>query len=128
MERIILIMFNNFYNMENQSYQTNLPKLPNAVVVLILGIASIVFSCFFVGPVCGIIGLCLSGKGVKMHQTSPNAYSGYGMLNAGRITSIIGLVFGVIYIIMFFVASSLLANFLGNLPLVGGFYENMLDF
>ncbi len=73
--------------------------LPNATAVLVLGICSIVFSCFFVGLILGIIGLALSGKGRSMYQQNPDQYEGYGTLNAGFILSIIGVVLGVIYLI-----------------------------
>ncbi len=73
--------------------------LPNATAVLVLGICSIVFSCFFVGLILGIIGLALSGKGRSMYHSEPEKYEGYGTLNAGFILSIIGVVLGVIYLI-----------------------------
>jgi len=73
--------------------------LPNATTVLVLGICSIVFSCFFVGLVLGIIGIVLSGKGRKLYKENPNAYDGYGQLNAGFIMSIIGAALGTLYAI-----------------------------
>lgn len=75
----------------NEELQNQKVSLPNAVTVLVLGICSIVFSCALVGLVCGIIGLVLSGKGMKMHKENPDMYLNYGMLNAGKITSIIGI-------------------------------------
>ena len=71
--------------------------LPNATTVLVLGICSIVFSCFFVGLILGIIGLVLSGKGRKMYKEAPALYEGYGQLNAGFIMSIIGTALGALY-------------------------------
>lgn len=68
--------------------------LPNATATLVLGICSIVFGCFFVGLVLGIIGLAISGKSRAMYMQNPNEYEGYGSLNAGRILSIIGIVLG----------------------------------
>ena len=73
--------------------------LPNATTVLVLGICSIVFSCFFVGLVLGIIGIVLSGKGRKMYKEAPALYEGYGQLNAGFIMSIIGTSLGALYTI-----------------------------
>jgi hypothetical protein len=48
----------------------NKPMLPNATAVLVLGICSIVFGCFFIGLALGIIGIILSGKGrcTKKHR------------------------------------------------------------
>jgi len=64
--------------------------LPNATTVLVLGICSIVFSCFFVGLVLGIIGLVIASKPRKMYKETPDLYDGYSSLNAGYIMSIIG--------------------------------------
>ena len=78
-------------------------KLPNSTAVLVLGICSILFSCLFVGIALGIIGIVLSGKGRKMYKEDPNLYDGYSQLNAGFITSIIGLSISVIYIIYYII-------------------------
>lgn len=67
---------------------------PNSVAALVLGIASIVFGCAIVGLVCGIIGLIYANKGLKEYNQNPQLYNGNGMLNAGKITSIIGIIFG----------------------------------
>lgn len=84
--------------------------LPNATAVLVLGICSIVFSCFFVGLVLGIIGIVLSGKPRKMYKTTPDLYDGYGQLNAGFITSIIGTCLGAIYVIYWLVVVAILGG------------------
>jgi hypothetical protein len=88
--------------MENQYQQNQFqPKseLPNATAVLVLGICSIVFSCFFIGLICGIIGLVLAGKGRVMYRENPNLYANYGQLNAGWIMSIIGVILGGLYVV-----------------------------
>ncbi len=73
--------------------------LPNATTVLVLGICSIVFSCFFIGLILGIIGLVLASKPRKMYRESPDLYEGYSSLNAGYIMSIIGAALGGLSII-----------------------------
>lgn len=73
--------------------------MPNATAVLVLGICSIVFSCFFVGLVLGIIGLVLGNKAKALYKESPAIYDGYGQLNAGWIMSIIGLCLSALYVI-----------------------------
>lgn len=77
--------------------------LPNATTVLVLGICSIVFSCFFVGAILGIIGLVLGGKAKKVYKASPNLYEGYGQVNAGYIMSIIGTCLGGLYLLYWIV-------------------------
>ena len=73
--------------------------LPNSTAVLVLGICSIVFSCFFVGLILGIIGIAISSKGRKMNKENSSIYEGFGALNAGYIMSIIGTVLGSLYIV-----------------------------
>jgi len=78
---------------------TDKQMLPNATTVLVLGICSIVFSCFFVGLVLGIIGLVIASKPRKMYKETPDLYDGYSSLNAGYIMSIIGTALGGLYTI-----------------------------
>ena len=80
--------------------------LPNSTAVLVLGICSIIFGCFFVGLILGIVGITMAGKGRKMYVSNPELYDGYGALNAGWIMSIIGTILGGLYTIywMIFIA------------------------
>jgi len=84
--------------------------LPNSTAVLVLGICSIVFGCFFVGLVLGIIGISLSKQGRKMYNQNPNLYDGYGALNAGYIMSIIGLVLSGLYVIYWIIAVAIIGG------------------
>lgn len=81
----------------------NKQELPNSTATLVLGICSLVFGCFFVGIILGIIGLTISGKSKKLYLQNPNNYNGYGALNAGRIMSIIGVVLGAITILFYII-------------------------
>ena len=67
------------------------PTLPNATVILVLGICSIVLGCWGIGLVCGIIAVVMSGKPRKMYKENPGAYDGWGQVNAGYIMGIIGI-------------------------------------
>ncbi|PHX82069.1 MAG: hypothetical protein CK539_06575 [Flavobacteriales bacterium] len=69
--------------------------VPNATLVLVLGICSLVICGF--GPILGTIGLVMSGSGKKAYELNPSMYkeSSFKNLNAGRICSIIGLCLGV---------------------------------
>ncbi len=85
---------------QNQNiFSNSKTPLPNATAVLVLGICSIVFSCFFVGAILGIIGLVLGSKSKKLYKISPELYDGYSQLNAGFIMSIIGTCLGGLYLI-----------------------------
>lgn len=70
------------------------PTVPNAVATLVLGILAVITSCYFIGIIFGIIGLVLANKGKQVYNANPTAYTGYGMLNAGFICSIIGTAIG----------------------------------
>jgi hypothetical protein len=83
-------------------------KLPNATAVLVLGICSIVFGCFVVGMVLGIIGLVLAGKSKRLYKENPDKYEGYGSLNAGFVMSIIGTIIGSLYTIYWVIAVAFL--------------------
>ncbi len=84
--------------------------LPNATAVLILGICSIVFGCFFVGLILGIVGISMSSKGRKMYKENPALYEGYGQLNAGYIMSIIGTALSGLYIIYWLIVVAILGG------------------
>ena len=85
-------------------------SLPNSTAVLVLGICSIVFGCFFVGLILGIIGISLSSKGRRMFKDNPDIYEGYGSLNAGFIMSIIGTVLSGLYIFYWIIAVAILGG------------------
>ncbi|WP_074409973.1 CCC motif membrane protein [Aquimarina megaterium] len=80
----------------------NKQQLPNATLVLIFGIASIV-TCFcygFLGLVFGIIALVLAKKAKELYLENPELYTGYENLNAGRICAIIGTILSSLYLLI----------------------------
>ena len=89
--------------------------LPNSTATLVLGICSLVFVCFLFGFILGIIGLGISGKSKHLYLQSPNDYSGYGALNAGRVMSIIGVILGTILILYMLIAEVFDYSFFGFL-------------
>jgi len=78
-------------------------SLPNSTAVLVLGILSILCSCFFVGLLLGIIGIVMAGKGRKLNKENPGVYGGAGALNAGYVMSIIGTIVGGLYTVYWIV-------------------------
>lgn len=75
-------------NPYGQPYGASNPQPhPRGVAVLVLGIIGL-FSCL---P-CAIIALVLANSALKEIDQNPSAYSNRGMVNAGRILGIIGLV------------------------------------
>ncbi|WP_205313871.1 CCC motif membrane protein [Pedobacter nanyangensis] len=79
--------------------------LPNATIVLVLGILSIVTCCCFygvVGLVLGIVALILSRKDKQNYLANMSYYtlSSYKNLNAGRVCAIIGLILSGIILLL----------------------------
>jgi hypothetical protein len=92
-------------------------NLPNATSVLVLGILSIVFCCYyffsFIGVILGIIALALASKDMKLYAAGPEKYSlsSYNNLKAGRTCAIIGVVVSfAIFVIFMLVLFGLLAT------------------
>ena len=74
-------------------------KLPHSQSALILGIFSIVTSCCcsgLPGIILGFFGMNEAKKAKQVYDQNPEMYSGIGNADTGRITSIIGIVLGII--------------------------------
>ena len=94
---------------------------PYSIASLVLGICSIVFSCAFLGLVCGIVGLILANNGFKAYRLHPEDYSGTGMLQAGKVTSIIGVVLGALYVVYWIVIVGFIGAGIGLIPFLDEF-------
>lgn len=77
-------------------------KLPNANIVLALGILSVITCiCYGIfGIIFGIIALVLAQKDMKLDRSNDIVYTNYQTVNIGRVLAIIGIVLGVLFIIM----------------------------
>lgn len=73
-------------------------KLPNATLVLVMGILSIIGCCCggLPGIVFGIIAIIKGKKDKALYAENPELYTNIGNLNAGYIMGIIGLVLSLI--------------------------------
>jgi len=94
----------------NQGFQK---PLPNASVVLVLGIISIIL-CWchgIIGLIIAIIALVLANKDLALYNQNPQMYTpaSYSNLKSGRTIAIIGLVLAGVF--LFFMIIGLL--FLG---------------
>ena len=89
--------------MEN-NYDFNVPKieLPNATVVLVLGIVSIVTCCCYgvVGIICGIISLVLAKSATTLYVSNPEKYTegSYKNMTAGKICAWVGIILSALYL------------------------------
>ena len=72
---------------------------PTAVASLVLGILSINFSSLIIpGFILSAIGKRKAQEGYDAIAANPDTYTGEGMLNAGRITSKVGLILSIVMI------------------------------
>ena len=78
-------------------------KLPNATLILVFGIISIVTCCCYgiIGLIFGIVGLILANKATKIYAVNPSNYEGYNNVKLGKTLSIIGIVLNILVIIFF---------------------------
>ncbi|MDR1527456.1 MAG: hypothetical protein LBS46_07300 [Dysgonamonadaceae bacterium] len=79
-------------------------ELPNATLVLVLGIISIVGCCCTYGTlgiICGIITIVLAKSATDLYTANPGKYteSSYKNVNAGKICAWIGLIPSILYIV-----------------------------
>ncbi|MCM4171308.1 hypothetical protein DHD32_07435 [Arenibacter sp. TNZ] len=78
-------------------------KLPNATLILVFGIISIVTCCCYgiIGLIFGIIGLILANKATNIYALDPTIYEGYNNVKLGKTLSIIGIVLNILVVIFF---------------------------
>ncbi|WP_062055144.1 CCC motif membrane protein [Aquimarina longa] len=77
-------------------------QLPNATLVLIFGITSIITcSCYgILGLVFGIVALVLAQKAKELYLKNPGLYLGYENLKAGKICALIGVILSSLYLLI----------------------------
>ncbi|WP_205943171.1 CCC motif membrane protein [Pedobacter cryotolerans] len=82
--------------------------LPNATIVLILGILSILTCCCYgvIGLILAIVALVLSKKDRALYALNMGSYTegSFKNLNAGRVCAIIGLILNIIYLVLCIIA------------------------
>ena len=76
-------------------------QLPNATLILVFGIISIVTCCCggIIGLPLGIIALVLANKSIALYATNPELYTGFKNVKTGRILAIIGIILNAILLI-----------------------------
>jgi hypothetical protein len=94
--------FNNPQNSGNPNFGggNSLVPVPNATVVMVLGIVSLVL-CGLIGIVCSIVAIVLGKKGEEAYNLNPAMYdqASYKNLKTGKICANIGLVLGILALI-----------------------------
>ena len=72
---------------------------PTAIAAMVCGILSINFSSLIIpGFILAAIGKSKAKEGYDAIAANPDTYSGEGFLNAGRITSKVGLIISIVMI------------------------------
>lgn len=81
--------------------ELNKQELPNATLILVFGILSIVGCCCYgvVGVIFGIITLVMANKAMEIYNADPEMYIGYQNVKIGRILAIIGLVLSGLFLL-----------------------------
>lgn len=75
-------------------------KLPNAALILILSIGSLLCCCIGgIGVIPAIIALVLANKSIKIYKAEPELYDNYNSIKTGRIIAIVGIVLNIAYLI-----------------------------
>ncbi len=77
-------------------------KLPNATLILVFGILSIVTCCCYgiIGLILGVVALVLANKATKQYMENPEGYTGFSNVKTGKILAIIGIILSVLYLII----------------------------
>lgn len=75
--------------------------LPNSTLVLIMGILSLVGCCCYglPGLIFGIVAVVVGQKATNTYKLSPENYTGYDNVKAGKIMGIIGIVLSLLAVI-----------------------------
>ncbi|MHA3045271.1 CCC motif membrane protein [Riemerella anatipestifer] len=78
-------------------------NLPNATLVLVLGILSILGCCCYGVPgiILGVVALVMYNKDNQLYLANPELYANYSNLTTGRVLAIIGIVLSVIYVLFY---------------------------
>lgn len=76
-------------------------KLPNATLILVFGILSIVTCCCYgiIGLVLGVVAIILANKATKLYAENPESYTGYQNVKTGKILAIVGVILSALYLL-----------------------------
>lgn len=99
---------------QNQNYQNQQPSyrgqepLPNATLILVLGICSIVLC-----QPLGIAALIMGNNSIARYHANPGQYSESSLstVKAGRICGIIGIILMIVWIVLMIAGVSLFSFF-----------------
>ncbi|MDY3521096.1 CCC motif membrane protein [Riemerella anatipestifer] len=78
-------------------------NLPNATLVLVLGILSILGCCCYGVPgiILGVVALVMYKKDNQLYLANPELYVNYSNLTTGRVLAIIGIVLSALNVLAY---------------------------
>ena len=98
---------------------------PGSIVGFVLSLAGVLVDWIpIAGLVLSIIGTVICGKGKKQVAANPSAYNNTGLLTAGHIIGIIGIVAGAIYLVIWLIYAVILG---GGTLMLFDFISEMAD-
>jgi len=83
--------------------------LPNATLILVFGILSILGCCCYgiLGIIFGIVALVLAKKATTLYTENPELYDGFNNVKTGKILALIGLIISAIYVVLLIISFSM---------------------
>lgn len=108
-----------------QAINTQPQSAPGAIAGFIISLAGLLVDWLpIAGLVLSIVGTVICGKGKKQVAANPAAYNNTGLLNAGHIIGVIGIVLGAVYLIIWLVYAVILG---GGTLMLFDFIKEMAD-
>ena len=110
---------------QSQAVNTQPQTAPGAVAGFILSLAGLLVDWIpIAGLVLSIIGTVICGKGKKQVAANPAAFTNTGLLTAGHVIGIIGIVGGAIYLVIWLIYALI---FGGGTLLLFDFIKDMAE-
>lgn len=110
---------------QSQPVNSQPQTAPGAVAGFILSLAGLLMDWVpIAGLVLSIIGTVICGKGKKQVAANPSAYTNTGLLTAGHVIGVIGIVGGAIYLVIWLIYALI---FGGGTLLLFDFIKDMAE-
>ncbi len=76
-------------------------KLPNATLILVFGILSILTCCCYgiVGLILGIIAIVMAKKATAIYLENPDVYTDFKNVKTGKTLAYVGIILSLIYMV-----------------------------
>lgn len=95
----------------NQTINVQPQSAPGAIPGFILSLAGLLLDWIpIAGLALSIVGVVLCGKGKKQVASNPNAYTNAGLITAGHVLGIIGIVGGAVYLVIWLIWAVILGG------------------